>query len=255
MALPAFAVSQTYVLNPGSSIVKACDGCVRPPQAPEALSGTFQLTVLPVDKRFTVAAISDLKLESESHVLTGYGFLQRIGLRRQAIVLNATIDNQEILLTSGRRQNSSSQEIQLVLSSRPGDAYRYILVLYASPAGNQWPDADQDGVGDDMDNCVEVSNGDQSDTDHDGVGDACDKCPSTPAEEVADRHGCSVAQQCPCDARRSGRLWENQGQYLRCVTAAARALRDAGRITPADAIRMLRESGQSGCGRTIVAAR
>jgi hypothetical protein len=41
------------------------------------------------------------------------------------------------------------------------------------------PDADTDGVPDSSDNCVDVSNVDQSDLDADGKGDACDACPAT----------------------------------------------------------------------------
>jgi hypothetical protein len=37
-------------------------------------------------------------------------------------------------------------------------------------------DSDGDGIIDIRDNCVDVSNPDQSDLDHDGVGDACDAC-------------------------------------------------------------------------------
>jgi hypothetical protein len=36
------------------------------------------------------------------------------------------------------------------------------------------PDADLDGVADDLDNCPNVANSDQADTDGDGIGDACD---------------------------------------------------------------------------------
>lgn len=40
--------------------------------------------------------------------------------------------------------------------------------------GNQLADSDGDGVGNEADNCPEVSNADQSDLDGDGSGDACD---------------------------------------------------------------------------------
>ena len=42
------------------------------------------------------------------------------------------------------------------------------------------PDADADGVGDDVDNCGDVPNPDQADTDMNGVGDACDEAPQPP---------------------------------------------------------------------------
>ncbi|MBC7862545.1 MAG: hypothetical protein IAF38_06180, partial [Bacteroidia bacterium] len=38
-------------------------------------------------------------------------------------------------------------------------------------------DDDEDGVDDEIDNCIGISNPDQSDEDCDSVGDACDVCP------------------------------------------------------------------------------
>jgi hypothetical protein len=46
-------------------------------------------------------------------------------------------------------------------------------------------DSDGDGVPNTEDNCISVSNADQTDTDGDGAGDACDKCPEDPADECA----------------------------------------------------------------------
>lgn len=42
----------------------------------------------------------------------------------------------------------------------------------ADPA--EWTDTDNDGVGDNADNCIAVSNADQADTDDNGFGDTCD---------------------------------------------------------------------------------
>ena len=47
-----------------------------------------------------------------------------------------------------------------------------VRALY--PATAPAPDADGDGVPDDIDNCPNVANPDQTDSDHDGAGDACD---------------------------------------------------------------------------------
>jgi hypothetical protein len=41
-------------------------------------------------------------------------------------------------------------------------------------------DADNDGIGNEEDNCTVVYNPDQIDTDNDGSGDVCDNCPLTP---------------------------------------------------------------------------
>jgi photosystem II stability/assembly factor-like uncharacterized protein len=41
-------------------------------------------------------------------------------------------------------------------------------------------DADNDGIGNEEDNCTVDSNPDQIDTDNDGLGDVCDNCPLTP---------------------------------------------------------------------------
>ena len=67
------------------------------------------------------------------------------------------------------------------------------------------PDADNDGVSDDDDNCPAVANTDQADLDNDGQGDACDAdddgdgvndggdaCPGTPAGTVVNGSGCPV---------------------------------------------------------------
>ncbi len=64
-------------------------------------------------------------------------------------------------------------------------------------------DGDRDGVGDQLDNCPDVANADQTDTDGDGVGDACDNCPDTANADQADADGDGVLDcndNCPNDA-------------------------------------------------------
>ncbi|MBN2096003.1 thrombospondin type 3 repeat-containing protein [Candidatus Peregrinibacteria bacterium] len=42
---------------------------------------------------------------------------------------------------------------------------------------DEWNDQDNDGIGDNGDNCLNISNPDQSNTDEDNIGSACDNCP------------------------------------------------------------------------------
>ena len=53
-------------------------------------------------------------------------------------------------------------------------------------------DSDDDGVGDDTDNCPETPNPEQTDSDNDGTGDACDPCPNDPAKVEPGDCGCGV---------------------------------------------------------------
>jgi hypothetical protein len=64
-------------------------------------------------------------------------------------------------------------------------------------------DADQDGVCDNVDNCLGVANADQADADGDGIGDACDNCPSVsnPGQADGDSDGIGdVCDNCPNNA-------------------------------------------------------
>ena len=64
-------------------------------------------------------------------------------------------------------------------------------------------DVDGDGVGDVCDNCIEAANSDQSDVDEDDIGDVCDNCPEEANDDQADGDGDDVGDvcdNCPLDA-------------------------------------------------------
>ncbi len=65
-------------------------------------------------------------------------------------------------------------------------------------------DADQDGIPDAEDNCINTSNPQQTDTDEDGIGDICDNCPSiyNPPQEDYDADG--TGDLCDADADSDG---------------------------------------------------
>lgn len=241
-----------YVLHAGSSITTVCHNCGTPPTAPQPLTGSFDVTLLPVSTIFDVAAVTNLSFGGESLAVSGNGFLQRLGGDRQAMVLDTRINGEKAWFTSGRRQHAQPQDITIVLSSRNAQ-HGYILVLSASPVDEQPPDADGDGVADDKDNCPTVANADQLDSDHDGVGDACDQCDDTLSGAVVTGSGCSVEQLCPCDGPASGGAWDSQNSYVRCVARATRTLRRQGQLSRAESISVLRRAVRSSCGHTVVA--
>lgn len=244
-----------YVLNSGSSITSVCNACGKPPASPEPLSGSFDVTSLPVSSVFDVTAVTNVSFAGANSSLTGNGFLQRLGGDRQAMVLDASVNGNKVLFTSGRRQHTDVRDIVIILSSARSTDRMYVLVLSASPVDDQPADADKDGVPDGQDNCPVTANPDQADSDGDGVGDACDHCPDTSPGGLVTREGCSIEQLCPCDASASGQQWENQSQYLACVARATRTLRRHGLMSRHESLRFLRRAVGSACGRTVVALR
>jgi|GEM_PF-1015581 len=90
-------------------------------------------------------------------------------------------------------------ELQLLDAQGDGPTSATITILDDDP-----PDADGDGVGDDLDACPDTPDGEavdadgcaasQLDGDGDGVSDALDQCPSTPVGETVDADGCAASQ-------------------------------------------------------------
>jgi hypothetical protein len=69
-------------------------------------------------------------------------------------------------------------------------------IVYIDVVCGGCPDADNDGVCDPDDNCVNTPNPDQADSDYDGVGDVCDNCPNTFNPNQADSDGDGVGDAC-----------------------------------------------------------
>ena len=254
-AAPAVAAdSRHYVLGPGSSIAVVCRSCSTPPAVPEPLTGSFEVTLLPVPALFDAAAVTDLKLISASYQIGGRGFIQRIAADRQAMVLEANINDEKVMLASGRRQLATGREINIVLSPGAKSDKTYVVSLVAAPENDPRPDADGDGVDDADDNCPATFNPDQLDSDGDHLGDACDLCSETAAGSPVNRQGCSIEQTCPCAGPAAGGEWQTLALYLRCVAGATRVLRKQGQLSRQESLHTLRRSMRSGCGRMIVAS-
>ena len=59
------------------------------------------------------------------------------------------------------------------------------------------PDSDNDGVGDNCDNCPSDANANQQDSDVDGIGDLCDVCPNDPYNDADGDGVCDDIDNCP----------------------------------------------------------
>ena len=55
--------------------------------------------------------------------------------------------------------------------------YPFMWINGETQSINCCPDYDSDGICEDVDNCPDIANADQSDVDGDGIGDVCDNCP------------------------------------------------------------------------------
>jgi hypothetical protein len=254
-AAPSAALARTvhYVLTGESRVVVVCEGCDAKAAPAETLSGSFDVTEMPVPAEYSVDAITSLNLQSAHSGFIGTGFLQRLGADRMAMVIQGHLNGADMLLTSGRRQPAQAGEIRMQLFSPKGAATGVRVTLVATPSNADANDADGDGVPDELDNCSYISNSTQLDSDGDGVGDACDGCPDTPAGETTITGGCSLSQRCPCDGPSADKEWDGQRDYVQCVGRELKTLRQRKHIDRSEVRRILQDAVRSGCGRKVLA--
>ncbi len=261
-AFPIGALALRYEVLPDSSLTVACTKCSKPTSFTVRLRGNWEMVSLIGSEAPGLVAISSMELRGREMVIEGNGFWQRLGLQRQAMVLDLVINEQRLRFTSGRRQRMPSgppvdealpAQLSIVLSAGASTDRTYILVLHAravDPTGN---DSDDDGVPDVSDNCPQTRNPDQVDADADSVGDACDRCLNSPTAAEVGPTGCSLEQSCPCAGPREGEVWASPREYGRCVARALRQMQRAGKLTPEQARTRLKRALRSGCGRVVLA--
>lgn len=254
VAGPAHAQSVRYVLTAESRLTTVCADCAPVEATSAPLTGSFEVSILPGDE-YAVAAVTGISWTSNTLNISGSGFLQRFADDRMAVVLDARFNGVPVLLTSGRRQPSSTNEIRLRLSSAKGTHRAFSVTLVAVPATPGSPDADRDGVADDVDTCPTVTNADQLDSDGDGIGDACDSCAATAADSPVLADGCAIEQACPCDGPTVDEEWPTQRDYVQCVARSLKALRLAGHLGKNEIRTRLQDAVKSGCGRRVLAMR
>ena len=88
----------------------------------------------------------------------------------------------------------------------------------------------------------------ETDADQDGVGDSIDQCPDTAPGSIVDAEGCSIDQLAPCDGPISGGVWKNHGQFVSTVAQVTEAFLNFGLITEAQADAIVAQAAQSSCG-------
>lgn len=217
----------------------------------EALRGSFDVTEMPLPTVFAVDAVTGFSLRTASHVITGAGFLRRLGGDRVSLVIEGNCDGLPVLLVSKPPHSPRAGEIRLELTSKEGaeKAIRMILVAAASPGA----DTDGDGAHDQADNCPRVADATQTDADADRIGDVCDACPATQAGRTVFADGCAIEDRCPCEGPRPQEEWRSQREYVQCVARELKTWRQQGRLGKVEIRRLLQDAVQSGCGRRVLA--
>jgi len=94
---------------------------------------------------------------------------------------------------------------------------------------------------------VQVASGDL-DADSDGVPDVSDLCPTTIPGDIVAPDGCSIDQNCPCTGPALGHSWITHGEYVSCVTHAAKSLFDLGLISGRQRGQTASTAAASDCG-------
>jgi len=88
----------------------------------------------------------------------------------------------------------------------------------------------------------------ETDADQDGVGDSLDQCPDTLPGSIVDADGCSIDQLAPCEGPIFGGTWKNHGQYVSTIAHVTEAFLNLGLITEAQADAIVALAAQSDCG-------
>lgn len=81
------------------------------------------------------------------------------------------------------------------------------------------------------------------DADKDGVADDVDQCPATPPFELVGADGCSV---CPCDGS-----WSSRTDYMHCVLDEIHVRRGDGSLTRKAARPFIKAARNSTCGQEM----
>ena len=243
-----------YVLMPGSVLRTACQTCARPTEMISPLTGSFELTVMPLPDASVIEAVTAVYWHGGATNIVGTGFLQRAGDNAITMVVAARIDDRPVVLASIAHPTRAGAEMRIILTSSAETAGRsYTAQIVAVPNATDAPDSDGDGVADSGDNCVDEPNSDQVDSDHDGVGDACDVCAATSLGSPVVDNGCSPSQTCPCDGPQRGEHWPSQRAYVQCVAHALKSLRMHSDLTRAELRKLVQDAVRSGCGRPVIA--